>query len=957
MPPEAVSDLVDRLPGPLREPVSLWVDRFAGEQPEGAARFLAAAESRPDLWRLVAASEFAAKTLLREWPWFHEQVLEEAVTGEVAVGLADDASDDDARRALRQCRNRQLLRILWQDLSGEAGVDEGLRSLSDLADVLIRAAVQHAQRQLVARFGRPRDESGRERSLLVLAMGKLGGRELNFSSDIDLIFLYSGDGETDGARQLSAQEYFARLSKQIVGLLDAVTADGFVYRVDTRLRPFGDSGPPVVSFGALESYLLRHGRDWERYAYIKARIVDTGVPAETVKELSNAIIEPFVYRRYLDYGVFEALREMRSLISAETKRRQLAGNLKLGPGGIREIEFIVQSLQLVRGGGDRKLRTPGLKPALERLVRTQSLRADTALVLEDAYRFLRRTENFIQALRDQQAHDVPADPQDRARLALAMGYPAWPALSRELDGHLRSVERCFAAIAFRGNDEPASSDVAALWYSGATAEEWLPALEASGLGEAREIAGRLVDFRQSGEVRQIGKTGGQRLGRFVPDLLLALKNREHPALVAERVLSIVGQILRRSAYVALLNENPLVLERLVALCDRSAWLTEEIARHPLLLDELLDPRLYTASLTREEMQEERDRRLEGFAGGDSERQIETLCQFQRALLFRIAVADISSTLPIMKVSDRLTELAEIVVESTLAIAWDDLVAKHGKPRCSVDGRRREAGFGVVAYGKFGGMELSYSSDLDLVFLHDSTGADEQTDGPKPLDNNVFFARLVRRLVHFLSARTPAGFLYQVDTRLRPSGRSGLLVTSLEGFERYQEENAWTWEHQALLRSRPVAGSAAVCRDFERIRGETLKSRVRRDRLREDVIGMRAKMREQLDRSGAGRFDLKQGAGGIGDVEFLVQYLVLANAGEHPAVIHYSDNIRQLGVLGAAGCLGEADASRLQQVYRDYRLRLHHLVLDEKPPEVGDDEFVDERRFVTETWDRLAARGE
>lgn len=954
--PEAVSAAIDGLPGPLREPVSLWVERFSGEQPEAADQFLAAAEYRADLWRLAAASEFAAKTLLREWSWFHERVLQGNGCHDDAITLGADAGDDDARRVLRQARNRELLRILWQELSGEIGIDDTLRSLSNLADALVRAAAQHAERQLGQRFGRPRDESGGERSLLVLAMGKLGGRELNFSSDIDLIFLYSGDGETDGSRQLSAQEYFTRLSRQIVGLLDDVTADGFVYRVDTRLRPFGDSGPPVVSFGALESYLLRHGRDWERYAYIKARVVDTGVPAETVKELSSDVIEPFVYRRYLDYGVFEALREMKSLISAETKRRQLVDNLKLGPGGIREIEFIVQSLQLVRGGGDRKLRTPSLGAALERLVRTRSLRADTALMLKDAYRFLRRMENCIQALRDQQEHDLPTDPQDQLRLAVAMGYPAWPALSQDLGAHRRNVEQCFAAVAFRGNGESASPDIAALWHSGATAEEWLPALAAAGLTEAGEIAGRLAAFRHSAEVRQIGKTGSKRLSRFVPDLLLALKDREHPALVAERVLGIVAQILRRSAYVALLNENPLVLERLVGLCDRSAWLTEEIARHPLLLDELLDPRLYTASLTREEMQEDCDRRLEGLAGSDSERRIEMLCQFQRALLFRIAVADVSGTLPIMKVSDRLTELAEIVVESALAIAWDDLVAKHGRPQCSVDGRRREAGFGVVAYGKFGGMELSYSSDLDLVFLHDSSGSNEQTDGGKPLDNSVFFARVVRRLVHFLSTRTPAGFLYQVDTRLRPSGRSGLLVTSLEGFERYQDEHAWTWEHQALLRSRPVAGSATVCREFERIRGETLRSRVRRDRLRDDVIGMRARMRDQLDRSGAGRFDLKQGAGGIGDIEFLVQYLVLANAEGHPAVIHYPDNIRQLGVLGAAGCLADAEVSRLQQIYRDYRLRLHHLVLDEKPPEVGEEEFVEERRFVMESWERVVERG-
>jgi glutamate-ammonia-ligase adenylyltransferase len=466
------------------------------------------------------------------------------------------------------------------------------------------------------------------------------------------------------------------------------------------------------------------------------------------------------------------------------------------------------------------------------------------------------------------------------------------------------------------------------------------------------LAKALVAFAGSASVGQIGKTGGTRLRRFIPALLAVLDRKQQPAVVLQRVLGIVERILRRSAYVALLNENPLALERLVSLCETSAWLAEEIGRYPLLLDELLDPRLYTAPLTREDMLGDLQRRMDSHAATDSEQRIEILAQFQRATLFRIAVADVSGKLPIMKVSDRLTELAEVVLNRALTIAWDDLAAKHGRPCVRTDQGRRSAGLGVIAYGKFGGMELSYRSDLDLVFLHDGHGAEQVTDGAQPLDNSMFFVRLVRRVVHFLTTQTGSGALYQVDTRLRPSGRSGLLVTGIEAFERYQDENAWTWEHQALLRSRSVAGSATVAREFERIRTDTLKHRVRRNRLLNDVREMRAKIRSQLDRSDTRRFDLKQGEGGIGDIEFLVQYLVLYNADRHPAVIHYPDNIRQLGTLAAAGCLEESSVLRLQKIYKDYRLRLHRLALDEKEPFAGSNDFVEERAFVMAAWHRI-----
>lgn len=948
-----LASAIRALPELLQDPVGLWLQRFLDSYP-GALDGLGAA-TRETLLRLAACSEFAGNVLTREWPWFREVLATPGALPDLAFEPGGAAADPDAVKSrLRRFRNQRLLHILWRETAGKAGTDATLESLSRLADNLVAASVQSAETRLRERSGRVRDAAGREQKLVVLAMGKLGGRELNFSSDIDLILLYPADGESDGARQLSAQEYFTRLSRQVVALLEEVTADGFVYRVDTRLRPFGESGPPVVSFSALETYLLRHGRSWERYAYVKARVIDTapgGGQHPAAAELMTDLVEPFVYRRYLDYGVFESLREMKALITAEARKRQLAPNVKLGPGGIREVEFIAQSLQLVRGGGDRNLRTTGLQAALKQLARTRDLSAAAAAELDAAYRFLRRVENALQAMRDQQTHELPRDPADRARLALAVAYPDWEAVHAAIERQRRIVSGHFSAVAFRGRDEkPASGTIealSALWTARAGEDEWQSVLEQYGFRGAPVLAGILVRFAGSTAVGQVDRTGAKRLAQFVPALLAQLREHDDPATVLQRVLAVLEKILRRSAYVALLNENPSVRDRLVGLCEKSAWLAEEIGRYPLLLDELLDSRLHEEVLTREEMSLDLERRLDRLAETDSEGLVEALSQFQRAMLFRIAVADVAGNLAVMKVSDRLTELAEIVLQKALAVAWRDLTDNHGRPRAKSG--RGHAGFGVVAYGKFGGMELSYRSDLDLVFLHDATDDAQETDGDAPLDSNVFFARLVRRLVHFLNTQTTTGAMYQVDTRLRPSGQSGLLVTSVEAFERYQEENAWTWEHQALLRSRPVAGSALIAREFERVRSETLKRRVRRDRLREDVIAMRRKMRAQLDKSDGERFDLKQGPGGIADIEFLVQYLVLQQANRHPAVIHYPDNIRQLGTLAAAGCLGRGQVTRLQDIYKRYRLRLHRLALDEQPPFAAADEFAEDRRYVTDLW--------
>ncbi len=532
-----------------------------------------------------------------------------------------------------------------------------------------------------------------------------------------------------------------------------------------------------------------------------------------------------------------------------------------------------------------------------------------------------------------------------------MHYADWNELQASLDRHRHNVVQQFEKIAFRDQSDEGSDGSKTryrqLWENSTAEAEWVEALEAENLSDTRELAKTIIAFKAA--TIHVDASARQRLRQFMPNLLALLDDTSNPQLVVHRTLQIAEQVLRRSAYLALLNENAQAMARLVSLCGRSAYVSEQIARYPVLLDELLDPRIYIEKMTRDGFESELERRLAGTVVDDSEAQIEFLAGFQRASQFRIAVADFNDSLPIMRVSDSLTDLAETVLGSSLRIAWRDMKELHGEPMVTSGGETRKAGFGIVAYGKLGGLELSYGSDLDLVFLHDSAGAGQKTNGTRPLDNTMFFTRLVRRLVHFLTAQTGSGMLYEIETRLRPDGQSGLLVTNVEAFERYQEENAWTWEHQALLRARPVAGSAVIARDFERIRTQTLMSGIHETTLRSDVISMRSRMRKQLDKSDDDQFDLKQGMGGIGDIEFLVQYLVLANAAKHRSVIQYSDNIRQLDALAEAKCLDGQVALRLQDIYREFRLRVHHLLLDDQPPLVLQKELLGQRQFVVDTW--------
>jgi glutamate-ammonia-ligase adenylyltransferase len=776
-------------------------------------------------------------------------------------------------------------------------------------------------------------------------MGKLGGHELNFSSDVDLVFLYP-----DGAHlrpSVEPETYYLRLAQLLIKLLDQRTEDGFAYRVDTRLRPFGASGPLCVSLAALEAYLVEHGRDWERYAYVKARLL-TGV--QFAAELFDLVLAPFVYRRYLDYGVFDALRQMKRLIAQEVARKDMADNIKLGPGGIREIEFIAQAFQIVRGGRRPELRARSLLKVLPLLAGDRQLADSAVTALAGAYRYLRSVENRLQAFDDEQTHELPREDEARAILAYSLGEPSWAAFEARLARQRAIVETEFERIAWEasGAAPRAADPIASAWAAGDVAAM----LSGTTLAGEERAVEQLKDLRHGGLYQRMDEVGRQRLAAVLTRTVAALAERPAALRSLERVLPVFRAVGRRSAYLALLNENPAALERLLTLVTDSSWLARQIAEQPLLLDELLDNRVFDSPPSREELATLLERATRDVAEGDAEGMLDAIRVFQRTAIFRVAVADRLGSLPLMKVSDRLTDTAELVLDYSLRAARRELVAKFGTPRCGPP--PREAGFAVIGYGKLAGLELGYGSDLDLVFLHDSSGAQQETDGVPPVDNERFFSRLVQRLIHFLSIQTSSGRLYEVDTRLRPSGRSGLLVTSLEGFRHYQMHDAWVWEHQALLRSRALAGSPTVCSAFEAIRREVLVAHVNRAALKGEVAKMRGRMRAELSLAKEGSFDIKQDPGGIADIEFLVDYWVLASSAEHPDLVEFPDNIRQLEALERAHLVPAERCRRLKDAYLALRRRVHELALDEGGRVVAAAEFAAVREFVSGVWREVFA---
>ena len=872
--------------------------------------------------------------------------------------------------ALRHATRREKVRIAWRDLAGWADLDETLRELSWLAEACLDTALQRLHEWLCTEHGMARGSSNNTpQHLVVLAMGKLGGSELNFSSDIDLIFTYPEDGQADGPRHLSNQEYFTRLGQRLINALSDITAEGFVFRVDMRLRPYGESGPLAVSFDALEEYYQTHGREWERYALIKARAVAGDIMAgeQVLKRL-----RPFVYRRYLDYGTFEALREMKEMIRREVGRKGLHGNIKLGPGGIREIEFIGQAFQLIRGGREPALQGRQILHTLDQLAQRGHLPAYVTQDLYQAYIFLRRAENRLQELADQQTHSLPIESLPRAQLALAMNYAGdgdgWNSFSRALEQHTKRVQEYFdqVFVAPQTHDQSIASDtpdLTALWQGNLTEIQAQTVLAATGFDDPIEAWRLCTRLREGHTYRALSNQGRIRMDRLMPLLLGAISATSHPVATLLRLIELLETIARRTAYLALLAENPLALSQLVKLCAASPWLTRLLTRHPVLLDELLDPRTLYAPLDRGALEHDLADRLSVIADDDLEQQMEALRQFKQAAVLHVAAADVANAMPLMIVSDHLTDIAEVVLAQALRLAWNHLVARHGVPQYTLNGVNHNAGFAIIGYGKLGGIELGYGSDLDLVFLHDSNGDQQQTSGnqqpcspTKIIDNAVFFARLGQRMIHILDVQTPSGTLYEVDMRLRPSGASGLLVSSLTAFADYQRTQAWTWEHQALVRARVVAGSAAIATSFNILRHEILTHRRDPAILRREVREMRERMRAELGLHHTrqavhhiGYFDLKQQEGGIADIEFMVQYGVLVWACDHPPLVDFTDNIRQLQSFSDAGLMPEHNVRQLSNAYRAYRAALHRLTLQEELLRVNDTEFSDERAAVIKLW--------
>ncbi|HET9032310.1 MAG TPA: bifunctional [glutamate--ammonia ligase]-adenylyl-L-tyrosine phosphorylase/[glutamate--ammonia-ligase] adenylyltransferase [Dokdonella sp.] len=848
-------------------------------------------------------------------------------------------ADDEFRTEIRRFRRRESLRLIWRDVNNIDKIETTLTGASVLAEVCLEVALRHAENVLAERHGLIRTESGEVQRLVVLALGKLGGGELNFSSDVDLVLAYDEGGiSSDGARPLDAEAWYSRLSQHLISLLADRTQDGYVYRVDLRLRPFGNVGRVALSFSAMEQYYQREGRDWERYAWIKARPV-AGDKAAGTRLLST--LRPFVFRRYFDYTAFAGLREMKSLIDAEVARKDLAGHLKLGPGGIREIEFIVQLVQLIRGGREPALRVRGLLSALSVCEQLGLINSSRARQLADAYRFLRRVENRVQMFADQQTHELPEDETQQLRIALALGYAGPTELIGELDRQRAAVSEEFNAVmapAVHARTSAGAAEWTALWQRCTESGVDVEAFVEAGFDPVEPVVAALESFLGSPILRAASVRSRERIDRVMPALFAAAMESASPTACLVRLIGLVNAVARRSAYLALLDEQPAALKRLTAVFAASALLAERVIAHPLLLDELFDERSEGPPPDRDEVEAEIQRRLSVVHDQDLEREIEIVQEQRLSAHFRIGLAFLGDRLDAEQTARSLAVVAEAVLTSVLRIAERDLIANHG----TIDDRYGDsAGMAVIGYGSLGGAELGFGSDLDLVFVYDGSLAALESDGAKPLDGARYYARLAQRFVHLLTMLTRSGRLYEIDIRLRPDGGTGLLVTSLEAYTAYQRERAWTWEHQALVRARAVAGDVALGRRFAEARALALDARIYGAELRKKIVDMRTRWRRESDRSNSEILDLKQGLGALVDIEFLVQALVLEHASEHTRLLSVTNSIDLIEMAASMNLLDASQANTLREAHMLLLARSLATKLDARPRITPRDDVLDQ----------------
>lgn len=903
-----------RIPGPLQPAIARALDML-GTALAGAGLppFDDAAAAR--LAQVALASEFAVDVFRRQPALLARLLAGDAGPSPLPVLAPEQPEAWPA--LLRRYRSAESARLTWRDVAGLDEVDATLAACTRLAEDCLRLALDALEGEFAARHGVVRDADGRPQRLVVFGLGKLGGGELNFSSDIDIVYAYPQAGQSDGPRPLAAEDYFARLGQRLARLLDDATADGFCHRVDLRLRPFGSAGRVALSFAAMDQYFQREGRDWERYAWLKARAVAGDVAAG---EAWLKTLRPFVYRRYLDFTALDGLRGMKASIVAEVARRDRSDDIKRGPGGIREIEFLVQSLQLIRGGREPALCERGLLASLHALMAAGHVGQAEGAALARAYRFLRHLENRVQMLRDAQTHVLPLDEGDRLRLAAGLGFADWPALMQALDAHRARVSAEFDALLVPRRRHPVPDTLAAGWRALSAGDDAAHPLAAAGFADAEGAEAALRGFARSSGVRALSDPARARLDRVMPALLDAVAHSVQPDKALARMLDLLQAILRRTSYLALLDEQPAALARLADVLARSALLAERLARHPLLLDELLDTRVGGPLPDRE--------RLHAAIaavgpGEDVEAALRTLNETRMALSFRIGLATLDHRQSGEDSARQLAWLAGDVLRATLRLAEDDMAAAHGR----VPGGR----FAAVGYGSLGGGELGFGSDLDLVFLYDvPPGEPPMSDGARPLEASRWFLRLAQKLVALLATPTGGGRLYDVDMRLRPDGGKALLVSSLAGFADYQRQRAWTWEHQALVRARGMAGDASLLADFEAIRRDTLTRPRAPEAVRDEVLAMRRRMRAELDRSDAARFDLKQGAGGLVDLEFLLQCAVLSASAGCPALAEATQTPALIDAAAACGWLAPDECQPLHEAHAALLAAGLACTLDRRP---------------------------
>lgn len=946
-----------RITNVMREQALKHLDRlYQGATPEQIALFDV---HRNAIFDVCAYSDFIARSCISDREMLanilRTGVLtndERACSYEVNLKkhIANAKDDTEFRHLLRTFRRQEMVIIAWRELMGKSRIEESFRHLSILAETIIIITLDWLYERHVKMYGTPYSYDGqRQQRLLVMGMGKLGGEELNFSSDIDLIFVYPERGETIGGRKaVDNQVFFTRLAQQFIQTLNQQTADGFVYRVDMRLRPFGDSGPMVSTFAAMEDYYLKHGRSWERYAMVKGRVLG---PESNESRALCEMLRPFVYRRYLDFSAVESLRKMKALIEAEVRRRALYNNFKLGSGGIREIEFIAQVFQLMRGGRIRDLQKRHLPDVLHAMAESGCAEKDAVAALLECYIFLRRTENILQEINDEQTQTLPESPLNCDRLALAMNTEDYEAFLAKMRKVNEIVHNEFALLIADPNEQKTTEDplFSDLWLLQLNIHETADLvrtvfLDKDGIESFAEL---LVNLRNDCATKPLGPRGRDILNRLMPHLLKNMASLDSGlAQVFGRLAKFILSICTRTTYLQLLQENPFVTEHLIRLCGGSMLIAEQLTEHPILLDELLvpqnlykptDPKDYPAELRQYLLRVERD---------DLEQQMEALRQFKQVQLLRICAADLVGALPLMKVSDYLTYLAQAILNEVVNLGWNQLADKYGVPANTQS--HGDKGICVIAYGKLGGIELAYGSDLDLVFLCDSE-LDGNTDGENSISDRMFYGRFAQRIMHLFSTRLSSGVLYEVDARLRPEGEAGPLICSMFGYENYLRHKAWTWELQALVRARAVLGPSRLVNAFNSVRDEIIRRPRDKEKLRQEVIAMRDKMRASLVRGRINEFDIKQGFGGMTDIEFIAQYLVLANACEHKDMVLWSDNVRIFEECARLELIPKEQAKALINAYLSIRNCYHKRSLQGRDRVVKHGELMEERALVQDCW--------